>query len=73
MADTQHGPWAKGMSEVVVVDPADHTETLIDTALSTNHPNHPHPQLSPDASRLIYTSLDERGRSVMKAAFLETK
>lgn len=73
MADTQHGPWAKGMSEVVVVDLADHTETLIDTARSTNHPNHPHPQLSPDASRLIYTSLDERGRSVMKAAFLETK
>ena len=61
----------KSKSEVVVVDLSDGSENVIDVAKKEEHPAHPHPQLSPNNDKLIYTSLDENNRVVMKIAFLK--
>lgn len=61
----------KSKSEVVVVDLSDGSENVIDVAKKEEHPAHPHPQLSPNNDKLIYTSLDKNNRVVMKIAFLK--
>ena len=59
-------------SEVVIIDTSDNTETIIDTPeITWNHPCHPHPQLSPDNSKVVYTALDETGRTCVKVAYLK--
>jgi len=64
-------PGAK-YSEVVIVDMETNEEILIDKAGTTwSHPAHPHPQLSPDNSKLMYTSVTEDGRVAVKIAYLK--
>lgn len=58
-------------SEVIVIDLSDGSENVIDIAKKENHPAHPHPQLSPKSDKLIYTTLDDNNRVVMKIAFLK--
>lgn len=59
-------------SEVVVIDRSDDTETIIDTPeISWNHPCHPHPQMSPDNSKVVYTALDDKGRTCARVAYLK--
>ena len=59
-------------SEVVVIDRSDNTETIIDTPeISWNHPCHPHPQMSPDNTKVCYTALDDAGRTCVKVAYLK--
>lgn len=61
-----------GHSDVVVIDRADNTESVIDSPSITGvHPCHPHPQLSPDNSKVVYTALDETGRTCVKIAYLK--
>jgi len=49
--------------EVIVVDMERGTETLVARAASTwKHPCHPHPQFSPDASQICFTTLNEHGK-----------
>lgn len=68
-SDTQTG---KDYSEVVLIDRENNTETVIDHAKTNwTHPCHPHPQLSPDNSKLMYTALDENGRTCTKIALLK--
>jgi len=49
--------------EVICIDLERGTETLVARAASTwKHPCHPHPQFSPDAGRICFTTLDEHGK-----------
>lgn len=67
-ADTQTG---LDYSEVVVIDRQNDTETVVDHAKTNwNHPCHPHPQLSLDNRKVMYTALDEKGRTCTKIAIL---
>ena len=69
-ADTQYAPH---QSEVVVIDRENGIESVVDMPYMTGvHPCHPHPQLSPDNSKVIYTALDkEDGRTCIKIAYLK--
>jgi len=68
-SDTQTG---KDYSEVVVIDIKTGEEVLIDEAKTDwNHPCHPHPQLSFDNNKLMYTAIDESGRTGVKIAILK--
>ena len=69
-ADTQYAP---NQSEVIVIDRETGREFLVDMPYMTGvHPCHPHPQLSPDNSKVIYTALDKKdGRTSIKVAYLE--
>lgn len=59
-------------SEVVVIDRSDDTETIIDTPeISWNHHCHPHPQMSPNNSKAVYTALDDKGRTGARVAYLK--
>ena len=61
-----------GKSEIVLIDIEKGTENLIDISPSRKkHPNHPHPALSPDNTRLIYNSIDDLGNDCVRIAFLE--
>ena len=68
-ADTQYAPHR---SEVVVIDREKGREFVVDIPYITGiHPCHPHPQLSPDNNRVVYTALDkEDGRTCIKIAYL---
>lgn len=68
-ADTQYDPH---QSEVVIIDREAGEEFVIDMPYMTGrHPCHPHPQLSPDNKKVIYTALDkESGRICIKIAYL---
>ena len=69
VSDTQTG---KDYSEVVLIDTEDGSETVIDRAKTNwTHPCHPHPQLSPDNSKLMFTALDDEGRTCVKVAYLK--
>ncbi|MCR4719127.1 MAG: oligogalacturonate lyase family protein [Firmicutes bacterium] len=70
VADTQYDPH---QSEVVIVDRETDEETVIDMPYMTGkHPCHPHPQLSPDNKKVVYTALDkEGGRTCIKVAYLK--
>ena len=49
--------------EVICVDLERGTETLVARAASTwKHPCHPHPQFSPDADQICFTTLNEHGK-----------
>ena len=49
--------------EVVCVDLERGTETMVTRAASTwKHPCHPHPQFSPDADQICFTTLGEHGK-----------
>lgn len=61
----------KSKSEVVFIDLAEKSELMIDIAHKENHPAHPHPIISPNADKVVYNSLDENNRVVLKIAFLE--
>jgi len=68
-ADTQTG---KDYSEVVLIDLNDNSETVIDKAKTNwTHPCHPHPQISPDNKKVVYTALNEKGRTCVKVAILK--
>lgn len=72
-ADTMCGNF-KGTDEceVVVVDLENQSEHVVAIAHSNGkHPCHPHPQMSPDNRKVVYTSLDEKGRTVVQVAFLQ--
>lgn len=58
-------------SKVVVIDREDNTETVIDEVKVKVHPAHPHPQMSPDNKKVIYTTIDHEGRIYIKCAVLE--
>ena len=67
-ADTQTG---KNYSQVVVIDIENKTETVIEEAPTTwRHPCHPHPSISPDNSKVIYTTLTEEGRICVRVGCL---
>lgn len=69
VSDTQA---AINRSEVILIDREDNTETLIDTArIYGQHPCHPHPQISRDNSKIIYTALDDKGRTYVSVAYLK--
>ena len=56
-------------SHIVVVDQRDKSETLIDMARTNwQHPVHPHPQISPESSKVVYTTLEEDGSIAVKIA-----
>ena len=60
-SDTQTG---KDYSEVIAIDKSDNSETLIDEALTNwTHPCHPHPQYSPDSSKLVYNVLNKKANT----------
>lgn len=64
-------PGAK-YSEVVLVDLETNEEILIDkVGTNWSHPTHPHPQLSPDNSKLMYSGITEDGRVGVKIAYLK--
>ena len=71
-ADTQYAPL---QSEVVVIDRESGDEFVVDMPYMTAvHPCHPHPQVSPDNSKIIYTALDkENGRTCIKIAYINNK
>ncbi|MCL2508681.1 MAG: oligogalacturonate lyase family protein [Oscillospiraceae bacterium] len=51
------------VSEVICVDLERGTETLVARAASTwKHPCHPHPQFSPDADQICFTTRGEHGK-----------
>ena len=57
VTDTQYDPH---QSEVVIIDRATDEEFLVDMPYMTGkHPCHPHPQLSPDNKKIVYTALDK--------------
>ncbi len=61
-----------GRSGVVLIDRATGEERLVDTPEVTfRHPCHPHPQLSPDDTKLIYHFKNEHGNTAVRIAFLE--
>ena len=70
IADTQYDPH---QCEIVVVDRETNEEFVVDMPYMTgSHPCHPHPQLSPDSKKIIYTALDKKsGMTCIKAAFLK--
>ena len=69
-ADTQFDPH---QSEVVIIDRESGEEFVVDMPYMTGrHPCHPHPQLSPDNKKIVYTALDKKdGRICIKVAYLE--
>jgi len=70
LADTQYAPF---QSEVVVIDRETGIESVIDMPhMTAIHPCHPHPQMSPDNKKVIYTALDkEGGRTCIKVAYID--
>ena len=59
-------------SGVVLIDKATGEEKLMDTPCVTfRHPCHPHPQLSPSDSKLVYHFENEHGNTAVRIAFLE--
>ena len=58
-------------SQVVVIDRADNSETVVDTVKIKVHPCHPHPQMSPDNKKVIYTALNSEGRTCIMGSILE--
>lgn len=69
LADTQ---LRQDMSEVVMIDRQTGEEQIIDIVKTTgSHPTHPHPQLSPDNKKLIYSTLDDKNRVAVKLAYIE--
>lgn len=71
-ADTQYN-WELGLSEVVVIDTETGEEFVVDMPHMTGvHPCHPHPQLSPDNKKIIYTALDKKsGQTCIKVGYLK--
>ena len=69
-ADTQYDPH---QSEVVIIDRETGEEFVVDMPYMTGrHPCHPHPQLSPDNKKIVYTALSkEGGRTCIKVAYLK--
>ena len=61
----------KSKSEVIFIDFEEKSELLIDIAHKENHPAHPHPIISPNCDKIVYNTLDENDRVVLKIAFLE--
>ena len=72
-ADTMRGCFdGTDLSEVVVADIAERTETVIDVVHSTGkHPCHPHPHFSLDSKMLVYTIRTETDRTTIKIAILK--
>ena len=70
VADTQYEP---DQCEIVVIDRETDEEVVVDMVYMTGrHPCHPHPQMSPDNKKIIYTALDkESGRICIKVAYLK--
>ena len=68
LSDTQY---KENDSQVVVIDRQTNEEAVIDTVTATSHPAHPHPQMSPDNQKLIYTTLSADGKIYIKVVFLE--
>jgi len=58
-------------NEVVVIDREDGSETVIDRVKGKAHPAHPHPQMSLDNKKVVYTALDDAGRTGVKITFLK--
>lgn len=68
VADTQYAPY---QSEVVVIDKKSGEEFVVDMPdMTAVHPCHPHPQMSPDNSKVCYNALDEEGRTCVKVAYI---
>ena len=68
-SDTQTG---LDFSEVVIIDRQTNTETVIDHAKTNwTHPCHPHPQMSKDNQKIMYTALNDQGRTCTKIALLD--
>lgn len=68
-SDTQTG---KDYSEVILINRKTGEETLIDSAKTDwMHPCHPHPQISPDNKKIMYTALTDKGRTCVKIALLK--
>jgi len=70
IVDTQYAP---KQSEVVIIDTKTGEEFVADMPYMTAiHPCHPHPQMSPDNSKVIYTALDkENGRTCIKISYIK--
>lgn len=72
-ADTMRGCFdGTDLSEVVVADIAEKTETVIDVVHSTGkHPCHPHPHFSLDSKMVVYTIRTETNRTTIRVAILK--
>ena len=72
-ADTMRGCFdGTDLSEVVIADIAEKTETVIDVVHSTGkHPCHPHPQLSLDSRMVVYTIRADTDRTTVRVAVLK--
>lgn len=72
IADTMRGVFdGTDLSEVVLADIKEKTETVIDVVhANSKHPGHPHPSMSPDGSKVVYTAVDN-GKITTKIAYLE--
>lgn len=72
IADTMRGVFdGTDLSEVVLADIKEKSETVIDVIhANSNHPGHPHPSMSPDSSKIVYTAVDN-GKIITKIAFLK--
>ncbi len=69
LSDTVYAP---KQSEVIVVDTKTGEEFCADMPLMTAvHPCHPHPQMSPDSGKVMYTALDENKRTCVKVAYIK--
>jgi len=61
-----------GFTGVVIIDLESGTERLVDVVRTTGaHPTHPHPQLSPDGKKLMYSTLDDHNRVAVKLAYID--
>lgn len=68
-ADTQHPGYR---SEVIIINLETNEEFMADDIKITGkHPCHPHPQMSPDSKKVIYTCLNEKGKTCAKIAILD--
>ena len=65
--------FARIFGEVVIIDRETGEEFVVDMPYMTGrHPCHPHPQLSPDNKKIVYTALSkEDGRTCIKVAYLK--
>ena len=72
-ADTMRGCFdGTDLSDVVIADIAEKTETVIDVVHSTGkHPCHPHPHFSLDSKMVVYTIRTERNRTTVRIAILK--
>ncbi|MBO4732886.1 MAG: hypothetical protein J5662_00260 [Clostridia bacterium] len=67
-SDTQSDDY---ISEVFIIDTTDGREYRIaDAKTDWQHPCHPHPNISPDNDKVVFTALDDNGRTCIKIAYL---